>query len=31
MPANPIGYFRSGRLNAMEVLLGGNSYDGLDT
>jgi para-nitrobenzyl esterase len=31
IPANPIGYFQSGRLNAMEVLLGGNSFDGLDT
>eukprot|EP01051_Picozoa_sp_SAG22_P019791 SAG22_NODE_3767_length_1537_cov_34.514604_1_plen_166_part_00 len=31
IPANPIGYFASGRLNAMEVLLGGNSFDGLDT
>lgn len=31
IPTNPIEYFRDGRLNAMEVMLGGNSFDGLET
>ena len=31
MPVQPVELFRQGTLNALDVMIGGNSYDGLAT